>query len=168
MRVYKHLDDHIETYLSTILLLLFSVLCIVQVVMRYIFYESLTWSEELSRYAFVWFVYTSAAYGVRYQRHVRFSLIIHLSEQISPSLVGLFKITALFFWMSFLDVLEIYSIKLVMTQCNTVQLSPANHIPMYLIYLGMRLGAFLMTFRVVQQIVFELSEIKSYITKEQS
>src|SRR5699024_12344791 len=79
----------------TILLLIFSVLCIVQVVMRYIFNESLTWSEELSRYAFVWFVYTSAAYAVRYQRHVKFSFLIHFSENITPILSGLLKITAL-------------------------------------------------------------------------
>src|SRR5699024_1602364 len=78
------------------------------------------------------------------------------------------KNNCIIFWISFLVFLDIYSIKLVMTQFNTGQLSPANHIPMYLIYLGMPLGAFLMTFRVVQHIVFELSEIKSYITKEQS
>src|SRR5699024_3009086 len=94
-------------------------LCIVQVVMRYIFNESLTWSEELSRYAFVWFVYTSAAYAVRYQRHVKFSFLIHFSEKITPILSGLLKITALFFWISFLVFLDIYRIKLFMTQFNT-------------------------------------------------
>src|SRR5699024_12319135 len=102
---------HIETYLSTILLLIFSVLCIVQVVMRYIFNESLTWSEELSRYAFVWFVYTSAAYAVRYKRHVKFSFLIHFSEKITPILSGLLIITALLFWLSFLVCRDIYSIR---------------------------------------------------------
>src|SRR5699024_8300761 len=102
------------------------------------------------------------------QRHVKFSFLIHFSEKITPILSGLLKITALLFWISFLVFLDIYSIKLVMTQFNTGQLSPANHIPMYLIYIGMPLGAFLMTFRVVQQIVFDLSEIKSSMTEEQS
>src|SRR5699024_4697179 len=103
-----------------------------------------------------------------YQRRVKLSFLIHFSEKITPVLSVLLKITELVFWSSFLVFLVIYSLKLVMKLFNTVQVSPANHIPMYLIYLGMPLGAFLMTFRVVQHIVFELSEIKSYITKEQS
>src|SRR5699024_2026506 len=123
------------------------------------FNESLTCSEELSRYAFVWFLYTSAAFAFRYKLLVNFSFLILFSEKITPILSGLLKITALLFLISFLVFLDIYSIKLVMTQFNTGQLSSANHIPMYLIYLGMPLGAFLMTFRVVQHIVFELSEI---------
>src|SRR5699024_12877416 len=100
MRVYKHLDDHIETYLSTILLLIISVLCIIQVVMRYIFNESLTWSEDIARYAFAWFVYTSAAYAVRYLRHVKFSFLVHFSVQITQILSGVLEITALLFTIS--------------------------------------------------------------------
>lgn len=166
MKFFKHLDDHIETYLSASLLVFFSVLCIVQVVMRYIFNESLTWSEELSRYAFVWFVYTSAAYAVRYQRHVKFSFLVNLLNKISPIYSQLLKIIALLFWISFLIFLDYFSIKLVINQFNSQQVSPANQIPMFIVYLGLPLGAFLMTFRVVQHIVNGIKELKGYFLKE--
>lgn len=166
MKVYKHLDEHVETYLSSFLLVFFSLLCIIQVVMRYVFNESLTWSEELSRYAFVWFVYTSAAYAVKYQRHVKFSFLVNILKKISPIYSHLLKIIALLFWISFLIFLDYYSIKLVMNQYHTAQLSPANQIPMYLVYLGLPLGAFLMTFRVVQHIVTEVKELKASFLKE--
>lgn len=166
MRVYKHLDEHIETYLSSFLLIAFSVLCIVQVVMRYIFNESLTWSEELSRYAFVWFVYTSAAYAVKYQRHVKFSFLVNLLKKISPIYSQFLKIIALLCWIGFLIFLDYFSVKLVMNQFNTGQLSPANQIPLYIVYLGLPLGAFLMTFRVVQHIVTEVLELKKEFMKE--
>jgi|SRR5690625_1857371 len=166
MKVYKHFDDHIETYLSSILLVSFSLLCIIQVVMRYVFNESLTWSEELSRYAFVWFVYTSAAYAVRYQRHVKFNFLVNILRRRSPIYSQLLKIVALLCWIGFLIFLDYFSVKLVMNQYHSEQLSPANQIPMYLVYLGLPIGAFLMTFRVVQHIVTEIKELKNSFLKE--
>ena len=161
MKLYKHLDDHIETYLSAFLLIFFSVLCIVQVIMRYIFNHSLTWSEELSRYAFVWFVYTSAAYAVRYQRHVKFSFLVNILNKISPIYGQILKIVALFCWIGFLLFIDYYSIQMVINQFNLGQVSPANQIPMYIVYLGLPLGALLMTFRVTQHIVNGFKEFKN-------
>lgn len=166
MKIYKHFDEHIETYLSSFLLLTFTILCIIQVVMRYIFNESLTWSEELSRYAFVWFVYTSAAYAVKYQRHVKFSFLVDILKKISPIYSQILKIIALLLWISFLIFLAYFSVILVINQFNSGQLSPANQIPMYLVYIGLPLGSFLMTFRVVQHIVTEVLELKAYYLKE--
>jgi TRAP-type C4-dicarboxylate transport system permease small subunit len=160
MKLYKHLDEHIETYLSAILLIFFSFLCILQVVMRYIFNESLTWSEELSRYAFVWFVYTSAAYAVRYQRHVKFNFLVNLLYRISPIYSQILKIIALFCWISFLIFVDYYSIQTITNQFKMGQVSPANQIPMYIVYLGLPMGALLMTFRVTQHIINGFKEFK--------
>ncbi|MDM5335138.1 TRAP transporter small permease [Ureibacillus composti] len=162
MKLYKHLDEHIETYLSATLLIFFSILCVFQVVMRYIFNESLTWSEELSRYAFVWFVYTSAAYAVRYQRHVKFNFLVNLLHKISPVYSQILKIIALLCWIAFLLFVDYYSIQTVINQFNLGQVSPANRIPMYIVYLGLPLGALLMTFRVSQHIINSFIELKRF------
>jgi len=162
LKLYKHLDEHIETYLSATLLIFFSILCVFQVVMRYIFNESLTWSEELSRYAFVWFVYTSAAYAVRYQRHVKFNFLVYLLHKISPVYSQILKIIALFCWIAFLLFVDYYSIQTVINQFNLGQVSPANRIPMYIVYLGLPLGALLMTFRVSQHIINSFIELKRF------
>ncbi len=161
MKLYKHLDDHIETYLSASLLIFFSFLCFLQVVMRYVFNESLTWSEELSRYAFVWFVYTSAAYAVKYQRHVKFSFLVHLLHRISPIYSQLLIIVALFCWIAFLIFVDFYSVQTVVNQFKTGQVSPANQIPMYIVYLGLPIGALLMTYRVTQHIINGFKELKT-------
>ncbi|GAA0438914.1 hypothetical protein GCM10008983_14770 [Lentibacillus halophilus] len=161
MKLYKHLDDHIETYLSAALLVFFSLLCIVQVIMRYVFNESLIWSEELSRYAFVWFIYTSAAYAVRYQRHVKFSFLVTLLHKASPMFSQLLKILALIIWISFLIFLDYFSIQLVLNQYHTGQVSPANQLPMYMVYIGIPIGSFLMTFRVVQHIIRDVNALKT-------
>ncbi len=133
--------------------------------MRYVFDSPLTWSEELSRYAFVWFVYVSASYAVRYQRHVKFNILVHLTRKFSTFASLFVCFIALLFWISFLIYLDYYSVQLIIDQYHTHQLSPANQIPMYLIYIGLPLGSFLMTFRVVQHIVNILKDMKNNIPK---
>lgn len=166
MIFYRHLDKYAEIYLSAVLLIIFSLLTIIQVVMRYFFNHSLTWSEELARYAFIWFVYTSATYAVRYQRHVKFNFLVNFSKRISLKLSKSIQILALLFWVSFLIFLDYFSIKLVVNQYHTGQLSPANQIPIYLIYIGLPAGAFLMTFRVVQHILRETKELFTLFTEK--
>ena len=48
----KKIDNHLEDLLMVVLLCVMSLLIFVQVIMRYIFNNSLSWSEELARYLF--------------------------------------------------------------------------------------------------------------------
>ena len=42
-----------------------------QVFMRYVMQASLTWSEELARYIFVWLIYIGISYGAKIMKHIR-------------------------------------------------------------------------------------------------
>lgn len=158
-RIYRHLDDHVETYLSATLLVTFSTLAILQVVMRYVFSSSLTWSEEISRYAFVWFVYMSASYAVRYQRHVKFNVLVDQIGKFSALAERLLRLLALLLWVAFLAVVFILSVELVDNQLSLGQVSPANRIPMGYVYLGLPIGLALMTFRVTQHIIWSIADL---------
>lgn len=158
-RVYRHLDDHIETYLSATLLVIFSTLAIVQVVMRYIFSTSLTWSEEISRYAFVWFVYMSASYAVRYQRHVKFNVVVDQVGKRSALAERMLRLLALLLWVAFLVVVFVLSVELVHNQLRLGQVTPSNRIPIGYVYLGLPIGLGLMTFRVMQHIVRSAADL---------
>ena len=46
-----------------------SIIIFIQVVCRYVFQNSLTWSEEMARYMFVWLVYFSVSYTARRKTH---------------------------------------------------------------------------------------------------
>ncbi len=71
MKVLKFLDDKFEMSICVVLMSTMSLLLFVQVIMRYVVGRSLSWSEELSRYLFIFFVYAGISYGVRMKRHVR-------------------------------------------------------------------------------------------------
>ena len=152
-RIYTHFDEHVETYLSTVTLIIFSALVVAQVIMRYIFGSPMTWSEEIARYALVWFVYTSASYAVRYQRHVKFSVLVKLIGKRVPFAERVIQIFVFLIWLAFLITVLWLSIQMIISQYHTGQVSAGARIPMYIVYLGLPLGLALMSFRVVQHLV---------------
>ena len=71
----KKLWNNMEEYLLVYSLMLSVGLVFIQVVMRYVFSNSLSWSEELARYLFLWQIWVGASYAVKEHRHLRIELI---------------------------------------------------------------------------------------------
>ena len=61
----KFINEHLEEFFIIPLMFAMSIIIFIQVVMRYAFQNSLTWSEELARYLFVWLVYCSKLYSTQ-------------------------------------------------------------------------------------------------------
>ena len=76
MAVLKWLDENIERIILLVLLAIMSVVIVLQVFMRYVMENSLTWSEELARFCFVWLVYIGISYGVKKAKHIRVEAIL--------------------------------------------------------------------------------------------
>ena len=56
--------DHFESYLCQFLLVFFVIVIFMQIVLRAI-NQSLPWTEEIARYAFIWFILFGACYATR-------------------------------------------------------------------------------------------------------
>src|SRR5699024_2859783 len=109
-RVYHHLDEHVETYLATVALVVFTCLVVFQVIMRYIFNSPTSWSEEIAEFALAWFVYLSGSYAVRYQRHVKFNVPVDLLGRFAPVLKRLVQILVFILWLGFLGMMTFYAV----------------------------------------------------------
>ena len=70
--------DRFELVFSNLSLALLVVVLALQVIFRYVFQIGLTWSEEISRFAFVWFVYISASLAAQRGTHIRVTLFVNL------------------------------------------------------------------------------------------
>ena len=94
----KFLNEHFEACFIVPLMFLMSIIIFIQVVMRYVFHSSLTWSEELARYLFVWLVYFSVAYTAKRQAHIRIDAAINLyPKALRPWIEILSEIIVLIF-----------------------------------------------------------------------
>lgn len=71
MFLLKKLYDNFEEYVCAALVLLMVFCLVLQVVMRVLTGASFAWTEELSRYSFLWAVFVGAALAVKRGGHVR-------------------------------------------------------------------------------------------------
>lgn len=66
--------DSLEICVANVSLLLLVVFLALQVFFRYVLATGLSWSEELSRFSFVWFVYISASVAAQKGTHIRVTI----------------------------------------------------------------------------------------------
>ena len=156
-KFWNFFDEHAEDYILVALMSAMTIVIFIQVVMRYVFKSSLSWSEELARYLFVWLSYLSISYGIKNRKHVKIEAALHLfPKKIRPYVVIIGDIVTLI-WSIFVIITG-----WIMTQKVFVsgQTSPAISIPMYVIYFAPCLGYILSAFRTVQTIVLRFGNIR--------
>ena len=59
-KILKFLNDYLEETICIILMSVMTIIIFIQVIMRYVMHNSLSWSEELARYCFIWLIYIGA------------------------------------------------------------------------------------------------------------
>ncbi|MEQ6390661.1 TRAP transporter small permease [Bacillaceae bacterium S4-13-58] len=152
MKVIKWLDQHIE---EAILVLVSSVMVsviFIQVIAR-LMDNSLSWSEELGRYAFIWTVYIGISYGVKKQRHIKVDVVMMLLNTKAKLILAI--ISNLLFLAFALLVIK-YGTDISMQLLQFGQQSPALHVPMGLVYLAAPVGFGLASIRLVQNIILQI------------
>lgn len=157
----KKIWDHLEEYIL-VYSLMFSVgLVFVQVVMRYVFSNSLSWSEELARYLFLWQIWLGASYAVKEHKHLRIEILQDFIKD--PRKRKMYDVFVMVLWLGFSIFLTSESASLTILQFQRNQVSPAMRIPMAYAYASVPVGCGLMSLRLIGEIV---KTIKSLGHKE--
>ncbi|WP_099865560.1 TRAP transporter small permease [Pararhizobium haloflavum] len=145
--------DVIENTLVTGLILTATLVAIAQVIARYVFNNSLYWSEEVILYAFITMSFLTMGMGVRYASHISVEAVYAF---VPPSAVRALQIGAACLGLVFAGVLLWYGSKLVMNTARMGQLSPALRIPVGYIYAVIPISGGLMIMRyllVLQELI---------------
>lgn len=116
----------------------------IQVLCRYVFFHSLPWSEEFSRYCLVWLTYIGGSLGLKKGIHVAIEVCInHLPCKTRK----IFKKVNYIFMLILLIILLTYGIDLSLK--NMSQLSPSMHIPIGIVYLAVPVGSLFSIFHIL-------------------
>lgn len=148
--VLKNLDRIEEFFISTSLLFV-TLLLFVNVLTRYCFGYSMKFAEELTRYLLIWITFIGSSVCVRKQKHVGIDILL-IKCPIGMKWVVKLIIEVICLLFSF--ILTFYGWKITSSVILSKQLSPAMMLPMYLAYISIPVGGFLMCLRYFQ-IVFE-------------
>ena len=61
-KVLHWLDENLEEFLLVVFLIAMTLIMGIQVLSRYVLGQSLSWSEEITRYLFIWSGFLSVSY----------------------------------------------------------------------------------------------------------
>ena len=153
MKVVRFFDEHLEEYFLVTSLVVLVVIVFLQVVMRYVFQNSLTWSEELARYLFIWQVWIGASLATKRVRHLKVEI---LPDSLSPKGKKAINILATLISIGFVLFLLLKSADITSTVFRTNQITPALGISMAIPYAAVPVGMTLMTIRLLQRLYIEI------------
>lgn len=158
MKILKWLDENIELYLCVFLMSFMTLLIFVQVVMRYVFNNSLSWSEELARYVFIWLIYIGISYGCKLRKHIKIDAALYLfPKKIRPYVVVIGDIL----FIAFAVYITVTGFSYSMEQIKYNMRSPALKIPYQYIYMSTVVGFGLATIRQIQTIIYRVKCLKN-------
>lgn len=163
MKIIRFLDDKLEEIILVTLLSLMAIVMGVQVVCRYVFNYSLSWSEELTRYMFIWSAFISISYCIKRWISIKVDQVIKLLPKKWYVVAQLF-LNAFLFMLFFY--LSIHGYKFLMQSIVSKQTSPALGLPMPYVQCAPFVGFTLATIRSFQQIFFEFNNIKHLLNHE--
>jgi TRAP-type C4-dicarboxylate transport system permease small subunit len=158
MKLLKWLNNNLERSIGMILMAIMSILVFLQVVMRRIFNNSLTWSEELARYTFIWMLYIGTSQGVQAMKHIKIEAFLKVFPRKCRSFVEIIG-DILFLCLALIIIYT--SFEVVQKQAGLGQTTAALRIPMSVIYAAPLGGFSLVAFRQIQLIIYRIKILKT-------
>lgn len=151
MKILKWLDDHLEESFIFLSLSAMSVIIFLQVLMRYGFQSSLSWSEEIARYLFIWLIYIGISYGVKKSAHVS---VTALDLVLSTKAQRVLKSISAVVFLLFSILIVYYGWQVCARIMRLGQEAPGTGLQMWVVYLSVPTGFTLTCFRLVQRLYF--------------
>jgi TRAP-type C4-dicarboxylate transport system permease small subunit len=146
-RILSFLDEHLEKLLCGSFLLLLVGCLGAQIFMRYVLRSGLTWTEELSRFAFVWTIYLGMSLAAKQQQHVRVTAQYLLIPQRMRAFMWLASDVV---WVTFNLIFTVQGIGLVQHALQFPETTSSLRWSAAYIYTIIPIGFLLMTLRILQ------------------
>lgn len=154
----KILPDKLEELLLVFFLGTMTIVLGMQIVSRYIVGNSLSWSEELVRYLFIWSAFIGVPYCIKLGSSLKvLKFIEFLPMRLQKTILFIDRIILFLFFMLMLY----FSIMVVRESFVSGQTSPALGVPIWLVYLSVVVGSFLSVCRVVEKIIESANNVDS-------
>ena len=146
MKAFVQLLDSIlepvRKVLFVVVASMFGLLVIVafsQVVLRFVFGNPPSWTEELARYLQVWIVLLTSSICIKEGAHLMVDYLVHY---LPFHLKKILKLVVMFLIMVFVSVLIVYGTRMIIL--IGFPTSPALHLRMGIVYLGFPVAGILM------------------------
>jgi C4-dicarboxylate transporter, DctQ subunit len=140
------LYNKFEEYLLVLSLAVSVALVALQIVFRYFINASIPWSEELTRYIFIWQIWLGTSFAQRDGKHLKVEVLYSL---MNPAGKKFLSVLSNLIFLSFCVFLTVNGFSLVMNLAHRYSLSPAMEIPLLFVYLSLPVSNFVLSVRII-------------------
>jgi TRAP-type C4-dicarboxylate transport system permease small subunit len=138
----------LEEYIVQLFMGAIVILMVVQVLSRFVFHYPVVWTDEVTRFSFVWLIMIGSAVGVYRGLHFTVSFLI---EKRSGTVQFVCSILTSLALIAFLGVVCVYGVKWLVTASG--QITASLEIPVEIPYSAIVVGAGLMLFHAIATLV---------------
>ena len=157
-KVCRWLDNSLEETLMVVSLILMTIIMGIQVFSRYVLGASPSWSEELTRYLFVWAGFLSVSYCTKRCISIKIEQFVAMFPKRGKAV---FKLVNHTFELIFFFYLIPFAVKYLISAVESGQVSPACHIPMYYVQAAPLVSFVLVAIRIMPRWYAELQIIRN-------
>jgi TRAP-type C4-dicarboxylate transport system permease small subunit len=145
LNIYTRIEERIlvASLVFTVILIFF------QIIMRYVFNNSLSWSEELARYIFIWQVWLGAGVGIRMKGQIRIEILL---KKLGPKGSKWLNVLALSILLLFCIFLVFSGGGLVMKLISRQAVSSALLIPLSAVFLSLPFSSLVSCLFLIDQL----------------
>ena len=162
-KILHRLDENLEEYILVLFLIAMPLIMGVQVFCRYVLGMSLSWSEELTRYLFIWCGFLSVSYCSKKCLSIKIEQFVAIFPRRGKAL---FKVVNHTFELIFFIYMIPFAWSYMMSSVHSGQLSPACGIPMYYVQAAPLVSFILVAIRIVQRWFAELKVVRDKEEKD--
>lgn len=150
--ILKKFNEKANQIVKFVIITVFSsmtILIFLQVIFRYVVKQSLSWSEELARYLFIWLTFIGASIAAREKSHINVSVMIDIFK--SQKIRSVFYIFANMLNMVFLIVLIGFGSKITFQILQLKQISSSMpFLYIGIVYFAIPIGSILMLLNFIE------------------
>lgn len=147
-KIIHWLDEYLEEFLMTVFLAAMTIIMGIQVFSRYALGISLSWSEELTRYIFIWSAFLSVSLCTKKCISIKIDQFIQLFPKRGKAFFKVLNLTVEFIFFLYLIP---YAYLYLKTTIESGQVSPAMGLPMYYVQSAPLICFILTAFRIMQR-----------------
>ncbi len=145
--------DRIEEIVAAVCLSVMTILAFANVVARYVFSASFSFSEEITTYLFVLLSLLGTAIAARRRAHLGLTI---LTDVVSPKVRRILHIIGYLFAVAFTGAIFYYGILMVLSQRQLQQVTANMQWPEWIFGSFVPIGALFATVRFVQVLIEEI------------
>ena len=161
MKKITKIYDSLEAFVLVLALAFSTLLIFVQVIFRYVLNDSITWSEELARYIFIWMIWLGTSVSMKQKEHIRMDMLMNAVHSKGKLVLDLVSGIIM---LAFCIFLVKYGWDLVASMMSRGNKSVALRLPMWIVYSSLPFSQLIVALRLIGSIVSDAGKLFSHQT----